>query len=200
MNKKGKLEFASRVVERLIMQYQEYLTLSDKIRTLETERFACVAKVSKEQGIGVQEVLAAVAEYDEVSSIDKQIDLHKTDLERLSAEMSFAGPVIWMMYKYKAYKGTSTEIATLGDLRKHCEPEGYICTVRFRFLNKYLDDSLGVDLADLEKYPDQMSLENFYTSDEIMCLEDDPEFMKEWKREEYQIVDGHINKWGTRNS
>ena len=182
MLKHSLLDYCEQVVNRLILQYKEYLYLNKKIKALENNKFAELLKSKT---------------VDKVKEIDKEIELLKTDLDQVSNEMTFANPIIWMMYKYTAYKNTSNEISTLQDFRKHCEPEGYICTQRYRFLNNYLINVSNIDLNDKYKFPDGMNLSKLYKSKFIVRLSEDSKFMELWKDYEYHRTLGKVNKWLT---
>ncbi len=188
-------EFYGKVVERLIMQYAEYLFLSEVISELENERFTTVARIAKEKNTSIAVITRDPAYLELLKPIDQKISLYKTDLQRLSDEMTYPNHYIWMMYKDKAYRGTSTEIATLADFRRHCSPTGYICSTRFRFVSAYLKKNKKVDLTDYKKYPNDMKLSYFYNIDEITKLLEDLDFLTKWKQQEYLITGDTINKW-----
>src|SRR5579864_2288935 len=118
-------------VKRLILQYKEYLALDEEIKTLKQQKMATLTKLAKLQNKRLSEVLSSQDKYPEIQIINQGLTLKKLDLKRISDEMSFANPLIWMMYKDLAYKGASNEISTFGAFKQHCSPEGYICTKRF---------------------------------------------------------------------
>ncbi|HWA52382.1 MAG TPA: hypothetical protein VG895_05005 [Patescibacteria group bacterium] len=171
------LDFAKKTVKRLILQYKEYEILNEEIKKFENEKFKLILKKDNKK----------------IKELDKKINLLKLDLQQISDEMTFSNPIIWMMYKNEAYKNTSKEIETMRDFRKHCEPDGYICTNRFRFLNNYLNNVL----EDKNIFPDDMLLINLYKQKIIVDLLDNPEFMKKWKDSEYLKTNNQINKWHT---
>lgn len=186
-----------RTVQRLVLQYREYAALTQRIAELEAERFAALARIAARDGVRVPAVIVREATIPELEPIRRGIALATRDLQRLSDEMSFANPYIWVMYKYRAYRSTSTEIATLDDLRRHCSPSGYICTIRYAFLRAYLRDHHGVDLDDRVAFPDAMTLPDFAQSTAMTALLNDLEFLEQWKEREYRITDDRINKWDT---
>ncbi len=196
LNQKLKV-FYEKVVCRLIMQYEEYLFLSEAIRELENERFTSIARVAKEKNTSISTFTGNLAGREFLKSIDQKISLYKTDLQRLSDEMTYPNHYIWMMYKDKAYQDTSMEIATLADLRRHCSPLGYICTIRFKFFSEYLKEYKKNDLNDYKKYPDNIKLSDFYNFEEITALLEDTDFLIQWKQHEYLITGDTINKWHT---
>ncbi len=182
LEKKYFYRYCEKVVDRLIMQYKEYVLLNEIIQKLENQKLIYVLKKNNKL----------------IKKIDKMISLFKKDREQLSNEMTFANPVIWMIYKYQAYKGASNEIKTIGDFRKHCEPEGYICTLRFKFLKDYLKKK-SIDLTDLKKFPDNKDLKYLFKSDFIFKLTADTIFMNIWKSNEYLIENNKVNKWRSSN-
>jgi hypothetical protein len=63
--------------------------------------------------------------------------------------MKYNNPFIWLDYKQKAYAHLEDKkVTTIGELRKHCERETYICHKRLHFLNKYLQEVYKIDLYD----------------------------------------------------
>ena|SRR5258708_4542839 len=187
------LDKAKLKVKRLILQYQEYLALDTQIKSLKQEKISLAVKVAKEKG----EILSAILskEHPQLEKIDQRLKLVQWDLERISDEMSFADPLIWMIYKDLAYKGHRNEIATLGDFKQHCSPKDYICTKRFKFMKKYLKEKYGCDLDDTSNFPSFLLLANFYMTPQILILLDDFDFMSKWKKHEYLIKDQKIAKW-----
>lgn len=156
------IEFKTKIVEKLIDQYQLYVDLLGQIKS---EKF----KSLKDTNLG------------------SQIRNMETILERWGDEMSFPLPSIWMMYKYEAYKNTDKEIKIVEDFVDHCSPDGYICTERFKFINKFLPEDFWSNLKDdLLKYTNHA---------EIIKLENDPKFTETWLANEFRIIDNKINKW-----
>ncbi len=176
------MNYYAAVVDRLILQYKEYLFLNDQIKDLENDKFALLLKNKNSE---------------KLRELDDKIALIKLDLDQVSNEMTFANPIIWMMYKFKAYKDTSNEIQTLGDFRKHCEPDGYICTVRYTFMCMYIKDKYSVDITNKVMFPDKLLLSTFYAADIIGKLLSDTSFLSQWKTNEYKITHNRVNKWNT---
>lgn len=192
MNKGWLIKQAENTVERLILQYKEYVMLTDHIQVLETEKLEMLARDAKEKGVSLSVVMASA---NEDHAVNRWLSLLKTDVQQVSDEMTFANPLIWMMYKDKAYKGTSTEIKTWKDFKKHCEPEAYICGIRYRFLKSHFA-SEGKALDTM--FADDSGLMQIYQSREILDLCLDIDFMEEWKKQEYRKTDDKVNKWGLK--
>lgn len=123
--------------------------------------------------------------------IDAKIDLLKKLQEQTGNEMTFATPLVWILYKARAYKGTPQVIDTVGDFRAHCSPEGCICTRRYAFMVEYL----GAKGVDISIHDENMPLEDFAALPEIASLEADSTFMQHWQAQEYYRKDGEIAKW-----
>ncbi len=195
LDMKELIAFCERTADRLVMQYGEYAFLDRKIKELESEKFKMIAEAAKNRRISVLDAMKEEEAAGRLAPADERIKLCKADLQRISDEMTYPNPVVWMMYKDKAYKGTSSEIATLGDFRRHCEPQGYICTLRFAFLCAYLSKYGKTDLHDRTAYPDATKLSDIYSSEAVTGLLEDDVFLAQWKEREYLITDNKINKW-----
>lgn len=156
------------IVERLIRQYHEYVALQDEVDALKQEKI-----ISAGEGI------------------DAKIELLKKLQEQTGNEMTFATPLVWILYKARAYTGTPQAIDTVEDFRAHCSPEGYICTRRYAYMAQYLQGK-GSDISEVAS---NMPLEEFAALPEIIGLEADMAFMKEWQAQEYYHKDGEIAKW-----
>lgn len=180
LNRKKLLEHAEIAVQRLMMQYNEYLLLDRYLRQIEEERFVRLADLAKQTGKPVSMLRDTPP--------DESAALVQTLQQRVSDEMTFANPLIWMMYKHRAYKDTSQEIATLDDLRRHCAPADYVCGKRFRFFNLRHP---GV----LDAFAPTTQLNDVYLHDSVLAASQDHSFMQEWQTHEYAIADNRIAKW-----
>lgn len=197
MTKPEKIQKASIIVSRLILQYQEYMALAEEIKILEDQKLSELNQISTKENKDIMSLLSSQDDIEIIKKLNRQISLIQQDLQQISDEMTFANHLIWMMYKYKAYKGKVNEISDLKRFRTHCSPEGYICTERYKFLQKYLLNKYNIDINDVTKFPDNLDLEEFYNNDLIISLFDDLEFLELWKTNEYLKSDSKINKWNT---
>jgi hypothetical protein len=197
MTKEEILKNAEATVKRLILQYEEYANTLNSINRKENNKLALISKVSKKTNLSISQIMEDQDSYEEITKLNNEIDLLKLDLQQISDEMTFPNPIIWMMYKYKAYKGKSNEISNLRQFRNHCTPEGYICTERYKFLNDYLIANHNKDLSNISKFPDDLELNKLYESDLLIDLCNDLSFMQQWKENEYLKTDGKVNKWET---
>ncbi len=116
-------------------------------------------------------------------------------LQRISNEMTFATPIIWIQYKYFAYQDEAQPILTLNDFRVHCSKPGYICTKRFTFLNESLKARNLTPLTDKQVFADSLDLAELCTNSSLMALVKDETFMKQWHGYEYHKAGERIAKW-----
>ena len=166
------LDLQSTIVDRLIVQYKEYLFLSAVVSEAETK--AVLAKISGTNTSG-------------------ELGIVKKIQNRLSDEMTFYTPHIWMLYKHRAYSGTAKEIATVSDFIDHCSPEGYICTKRFKFLEAWLKENKQVNIRELLLEDDSFS--TLIRHPELQELETNEHLIQQWLEHEFAIVDNTIAKW-----
>lgn len=162
-------------VDKLLQQYGDYKKRAEAIqnarRRLAKQKLTGVATTEAQQQL---------------------VELEKAQVE-LSDAMTFATPLIWLMYKFEAYQDEPQPIRTLHDFRLHCSKPGYICTKRFNFLNAYLQKVAKTPLTDRKTYPDSMLLSQLFP--EIEKLNDDASFLDEWRSHEYYQEDGIVKKW-----
>lgn len=119
----------------------------------------------------------------------------KQELQKIADDMTFATPIIWMLYKYEAYQHEAQPIRTMHDFRLHCSKEGYICTKRFRFLNEQLKKAEGVPLTDIAYYPDDMIVAEVAGSRPLHTLVESASFTELWRKYEYYTANGRVAKW-----
>lgn len=187
---------ADLAVERLLAQYREYLALVQAIEQAKSQKLARVATLSKAQGVSIGDMLAHEDTHDTLRNDTRAIHLLEQDRDQISDEMTYANPLIWIMYKDRAYRGTSQEIRDWAAFKLHCAPDGYICGKRFRFLERSLKDTRGVVLA--TAFPDRMPLVEVSQQSLIVGLCDDLACMGQWRNQEYLRTDGKVTKWGIR--
>ena len=114
---------------------------------------------------------------------------------RIGDEMVYDDPVVWMMYKHKAYRGTHHEITTVGALREHCNDHGGICAKRFHYVSAHIMKEHGKNIRDPKEFSDDMPLEYFYESELLDKVVHDQRFMDTWKQNEFLRKDGRVAKW-----
>ena len=166
---------ARAAVDRLLSMYDEYKTLTVKIAA--AERRLALAKLRNS----------------DIEQVQTELDILRRDQQRLSDTMTFDTPLIWVMYKFEAYKDEAQPIQTMHDFRLHCSKPGYICTKRFIFLNAHLCSNGQHLLTDGEQYPDEMLLRDIFPL--LGEIEQDEAFLSSWRSHEYYQEDGAIKKW-----
>ena len=162
-------------VDKLLDMYDDYKTLTVKIAA--AERRLALAKLKN----------------GDVEQVQTKLDGLRRDQQQLSDDMTFDTPLIWVMYKFEAYKDEAQPIRTMHDFRLHCSKPGYICTKRFRFLNAHLCSNGQRPLTDSEQYPDEMLLSEIFPL--LSEIEQDEVFLSSWRAHEYYQEDGAIKKW-----
>ena len=166
---------ARAAVDKLLRMYDDYKTLAAKITA--AERRLALAKLKNS----------------DVEQVQTKLDGLRRDQQQLSDTMTFDTPLIWVMYKFEAYKDEAQPIRTMHDFRLHCSKPGYICTKRFIFLNAHLCSNGQRPLTDSEQYPDEMLLSEIFPL--LGEIEQDKAFLYSWRAHEYYQEDGAIKKW-----
>lgn len=195
MLKESVLQKAGSAVNILLNQYKNYLAVQAKIDALDGEKMAAAADLARRENLKLSEVLKDRRAYPVFVKINSEEKRLREKLQDASDAMTFANPVIWMMYKHLAYQGTGSAILTLRDMRKHCSKPDYICSKRFQYLNAYLKKQKNKDLENTESFPDRLKMPEIYESDLIMGLTAEKEFMSGWEEREYYKAGGRIAKW-----
>jgi len=163
--------------DKLLKMYENYKKI-DKEKEVVASRLA----KAKVRGAAVQDLLR------EHSSLGMK-------LQELSDEMTFASPIIWMMYKYEAYIDEAQPIRTMQDFRVHCSKPGYICTKRFDFVNEQLNQRNVANLNDHESYQDELPLSEVFSAPVITELVNDQSFQQQWRHHEYNKNGQYVAKW-----
>lgn len=189
------LSKAAKSVDSLLIKYREYLQIQNELQSLDHELMVSIAEVAKKNNKKVREVMTST----EGLAITQKISSRKVslsqELKNISDSMTFENPIVWIMYKYLAYQGTSDAISTMVDFLNHCSKPGYICTKRFNFLNDYLKINRGIDLKDKRRFPDDIVLPELYESSLIVEVTEDEKFISDWHKHEYFKENGRIAKW-----
>ena len=180
------LKEARASVDLLLVKYGEYLLASQKLDELRGEKLAQAAKMAKEKSVKLSEVLSHPQDHPSVGDIGAREKAAEKKLQEISDSMFFDNPVVWMMYKYFAYRGTPGELSTMRDFRAHCSKPDYICTKRFIFVSSK---------ADIAKFSDDAELSSAYGSAGVIRLVEDEAFMADWRKYEYHKDDARVAKW-----
>lgn len=168
-------EYARKQTDTLLGMYKEYKRIADEQRSLASQ--LAKAKLKKQP----------------VDALQSLHDHASRKMQSISESMTFASPLIWMMYKFEAYQDEAQPILTMHDFRLHCSKPGYICTKRFEFVNAELAYRQLAPLSDSRSYPDDMLLSGVYKS--LRPLIADDMFMSIWSEREYYKTDGRVAKW-----
>ncbi len=132
-------------------------------------------------------LLQQYAEYNKATTEDEK--------ERIGDEMTYVDPIVWMMYKHKAYLGSHHEITTVGALREHCDDHGGICAKRFDFLSTSIKAKYGKDIKAPKEFPDDARIEDLYGSELFDAVVSDEDFTRDWQKYEFYKKDGKAAKW-----
>jgi hypothetical protein len=139
-----------------------------------------------ERIVAVETLLAQYRSY--------QIAATVADRQRISDEMRFADPIVWILYKYHAYQGTHHALSTWGELIAHSRGHDGICGKRLRWLERKVA-SYGVEIMKEESIPLRSSLLEVAALPMIEQIASDNECMTEWRQYEYEEYDGNVAKW-----
>ncbi len=149
------LSYTETEVNSLLLSYSEYKELSKQIDLGQVENKS-KPSFSFFKNIGKMQNLDPLANA-------------KKELVKIGEEMKFQNPLIWLTYKYLAYKNEpNKKLSTLTDLREHCKVDG-ICFRRFDAINFYLRSKYnGLDLHS----------DSFISGDiNLEILREDPRFL-----------------------
>lgn len=119
----------------------------------------------------------------------------EAEKNRIGDNMTYADPIVWMMYKQEAYKGGDHEINTLGHLKEHSVDHGGICAKRMRFLATYIKNIYGKDILNSSEFSDDTNLVDFYESNLLNEVVNTTSFINEWQKNEFFKRNGVIAKW-----
>jgi hypothetical protein len=162
-------DYTRREVDSLLAAYEQYKTLSSQIASgaiaPEAPKFSLFAKP------GVMQNLDPVAEA-------------KKRLEKIGDGMKFQNPLIWLTYKFEAYKGEVKPLTTVADLIAHCKVDG-ICHRRFDAINKYLRGKhSGGDITHSAFVDPETNLGELAKDRRFIALCFDLSFQTKWSRHE----------------
>ncbi len=115
--------------------------------------------------------------------------------DRIGDEMTYVDPIVWMMYKHKAYLGSDHEITTVGALREHCDDHGGICAKRFHFLSTSIKAKYDTDIKDSKEFSDDMRIEDLYGSELFDAVVSEDDLIRDWQKYEFYKRDDKVAKW-----
>lgn len=165
-------------VDALLAMYEEYKVLHRKEAELVTQ--LAKAKITGEDS----------------RQLGRDYLEAKHAVQTISDAMTFSNPIVWMLYKFEAYRDETQPIANAHDFRLHCSKPDYICTKRFTFLNQELAKRNQPTLLYRSAYPDNMSLQDVANSTAIIEMTNDSGITAAWDEHEYHHDEsGTVAKW-----
>jgi hypothetical protein len=123
---------------------------------------------------------------------------HATDEDekkRIGDKMFFPNPVVWILYKYRAYQGTNHSLNTWEDLITHSMSHDGICKKRLQFLTHAIRACTGIDLLNPEELSRSMPLNAVATHNALDAILKSPSYSEQWNFHEYYCEDGKVAKW-----
>jgi hypothetical protein len=174
--KQNTVEDAEKATAALLLMYQEYMLLDQEIVTGEAQiRSGTTVRPTIKINLRVpQKKMVNLDPYAE----------KKERRDAIGEAMKFSNPMVWMLYKHRAYKDTSKHNETLHDFLEHTKVE-LLCGKRNAYLNTYLTKNRGVDLWAGTLIPLDTNLETAAQNDLIAGLCNDEAFMRGWNLFEY---------------
>jgi len=119
----------------------------------------------------------------------------KEEKSKIGDAMTYSDPIVWMMYKFKAYQESDHEIKTLDDLKHHSLEHGGICEKRFIFLTKEIQNRYGKNIKDIDEFSPLLTLDTFCRTAILNDLIKIKDFIKTWQKYEYHTESHRVAKW-----
>jgi hypothetical protein len=166
--------------------------------------------MNKEVTLGdvAKKVEVLLKQYDEYQKLsakltdtnnEEQAARYKRERDAIADAMFFDDPLVWLMYKHKAYKQSDQAINTIGDLRAHVAPHDDICHKRYIFLINELR-KIDFDFANNIAYPDSLNLAGVYEDARFIHAIFTGELIEKWKLHEYWKDGDKVVKWRNYSS
>jgi len=195
LDRKTILKDAEKEVETLLEMFKEWSELNDRVSEFEDKIFEEAVKEASETELEIADLIdgkETTEKLEELKKEKKQAEKEKTSVGR---NMKFKNPVVWVMYKRKAYVGTNDEMRDMKDFREHCEVPDGICTARYIFIEEYCEENLDWNIDNDEDFDPKMDLDELYQDQRIISLVQNEDFMEEWRSHELNMEDGKPAKW-----
>lgn len=141
---------------------------------------------SEERRQAIDILLTQYRDYQRVAS--------KAEKNKISNEMFFVDPIVWILYKYEAYQGSDHAISTWGDLVEHSIGHDGICGRRLKWLSAQCKKE-GVDIHNEATIPTNLLLAKVTELSVILNICKNEQAMNEWEKYEYETIDGEVKKW-----
>ncbi len=195
LDKETILEDAEREVEELLDMFDQWSQLNNKVSEIEDKIFSKAVTVATENSIDISKVTEGKFKNDDVERLKEEKRAVEEEKKAVGQSMKFKNPVVWIMYKRKAYIGTNDEMRVMQDFREHCQVPDGICTARYIFIKEYCEEKLGWNIDSNNDFDRDLSLKRLYNDDKIISLVQDDEFMERWRSHELNMADGRPAKW-----
>lgn len=161
-------DYTQAEVNALLLAYDRYKTLSAQIASGEV-----VAEKPKFSLLGKPGMM---------QNLDPLADARKK-LTEIGDGMKFQNPLIWLTYKFEAYKDEEGALTTVGDLIKHCDVDG-ICHRRFDAINRSLREKYCGDITTSTFISSDTNLADLGKDRRFIALCFDLNFQTKWSRHE----------------
>ena len=195
LDKQTVLEDAEKEVEELLEMFEEWSNLNDKVSEIEDQIFSKAVTVAAEKEVDVSKVTEGEIESEIVEELKEKKENVEEEKKSVGRNMKFKNPVVWIMYKRKAYIGTNDEMRDMKDFREHCEVPDGICTARYIFIKEYCEENLDWNIDEDEDFSPEMDLDKSYQDERIISLVQNDDFMWEWRSHELNVENGRPAKW-----
>lgn len=189
------LEDAKKEVEGLLEMFEEWSDLNNEVSGIEDQIFSKAVEVAAEKEVEVSKVTEGEVKSEKVEELKEKKRDVESEKKSVGRQMKFKNPVIWIMYKRKAYIGTNDEMRDMKDFREHCEVPDGICTARYIFIEDYCEENMDWNIDNDEDFNPKMDLDELYQDQRIISLVQNEDFMERWRGHELNMEDGRPAKW-----
>lgn len=195
LDKQNILEDAEEEVEELLEMFEKWSELNDKVSELEDKIFQQAVKEAEEKDAEIPDLVEGRETSEKIEELREQKNKIEENKASVGRQMKFKNPVVWIMYKRKAYVGTNDEMRTVKDFREHCQVPDGICTKRYIYTKEYCEENLGWNIDDDNSFRPKMALNKLYQDERIISLVQDNDFMEEWRSHELNMEGERPAKW-----
>lgn len=195
LDRKTILRDAEEEVDELLEMFEEWSDLNDKVSEIEDQIFAEAVNVAAEKEIDISKVTDGEVENEKVEELKQEKSEVENEKTAVGHQMKFKNPVVWIMYKRKAYIGTNDEMRTVEDFRKHCQVPDGICTKRYIFTKEYCEENMDWNIENDQDFSPEMELDDLYRDERIISLVQNDDFMRQWRNHELNMNGERPAKW-----
>jgi len=189
------IQDAESEVNQLLEMFQDWSSLNDKVSDIEDEIFSEAVEIAAEKNVKVSQLTEGEIEDEQIEVLREKKQELEEEKKSVGHNMKFKNPVVWIMYKRKAYIDTNDEMRDMKDFREHCQVPGGICTARYVFIKEYCEQNLDWNIDSDESFSPEIPLDDVYVDERIISLVQNEEFMREWRLYELDMEDGEPAKW-----